>query len=99
MAVGGAWTCLVGPASWPGIASTCVGLYNSTHPEIVLTKTQIWTKNLIVERIALCLFVPFDFKFPFWAGGEEEYVKFFSLGKIEGVDEHFFYAPVSVKIF
>lgn len=67
--------------------------------QIVLTKTHIWTKNLIVERTALCLSVPFDFKFPFWAGGEEKCGKFFSSGNIEGVDEHFFYAPVSVKSF
>jgi len=32
MAVGGAWTCLVGPASWPGTTSTCDGTDNSTHP-------------------------------------------------------------------
>ena len=33
-------------------------LVQSPHSEIVLTKTQIWTKNLIVERIAMCILYP-----------------------------------------
>ena len=40
-------------------------------------------------------FVPFDIKSSFWAGGEEICGKFFSMSKIEGVDEHFFSMPLS----
>ena len=106
MAVGDAWTCLVGSASWPGIASTCVGADNFTHPPgSISTFRNSANKDTNLDEEFNCgencnvHFVPFDIKSSFWAGGEEICGKFFSLSKIEGVDDHFFYAPVSVKSF
>ena len=76
-----------------------------THPGSISTFRNSANKDTNLDEEFNCgencnvHFVPFDIKSSFWAGGEEICGKFFSLSKIEGVDDHFFYAPVAVKSF
>jgi len=76
-----------------------------THPGSISTISNSANKDTNLDEEFNCgencnvHFVPFDIKSSFWAGGEEICGKFFSMSKIEGVDDHFFYAPVSVKSF